>query len=122
MSRPHTVLRTRRELRRVLAASKPDAIICHSSWIAGLAAPVAREAGLPVATWIHDRLSGRTWAERWASLARIWPSLLLIFIVLFARDGIMGGLRRLAAAASAAWTPWVAASRAETARWSACCA
>jgi glycosyltransferase involved in cell wall biosynthesis len=68
MSRPHTVLRARRELRNLLSASKPDAIICHSSWIAGLAAPVAREADLPIATWIHDRLTGRTWAERWASL------------------------------------------------------
>jgi glycosyltransferase involved in cell wall biosynthesis len=76
MSRPHTVLRARRELRRVLAASKPDAVICHSSWIAGLAAPVARDAGVPVATWIHDRLSGRTWAERWASLTP--PDLLIV--------------------------------------------
>jgi glycosyltransferase involved in cell wall biosynthesis len=76
MSRPHTVLRARRELRRVLAASKPDAVICHSSWIAGLAAPVAREGGVPVATWIHDRLSGRTWAERWASLTP--PDLLIV--------------------------------------------
>ncbi len=68
MSRPHTVLRARRKLRRVLAASKPDAVICHSSWVAGLAAPVVRGAGIPVATWIHDRLSGRTWVERWAGL------------------------------------------------------
>ncbi len=76
MSRPHTVLRARRELRRVLTASKPDAVVCHSSWIAGLAAPVARAAGIPVATWIHDRLSGRTWAERWASLTP--PDLLIV--------------------------------------------
>jgi glycosyltransferase involved in cell wall biosynthesis len=68
VSRPHTVIRARAELKRVLAASKPDAVICHSSWMAGLAAPVARRAGIPVATWIHDRLSGRTWAERWAAL------------------------------------------------------
>ena len=76
MSRPHTVLRVRRELRRVLTASKPDAVICHSSWIAGLSAPVARHAGVPVATWIHDRLSGRPWAERWASLTP--PDLLIV--------------------------------------------
>jgi glycosyltransferase involved in cell wall biosynthesis len=60
----------------VLTAWKPDAVICHSSWIAGLAAPVARRAGVPVATWIHDRLSGRTWAERWAKLTP--PDLLIV--------------------------------------------
>ena len=76
MSQPHTVVRARRELRRVLAASKPDAVICHSSWMAGLAVPVARDVGVPVATWIHDRLSGRTWAERWAS--RTPPDLLIV--------------------------------------------
>jgi glycosyltransferase involved in cell wall biosynthesis len=76
MSRPHTVLRARRELQRALSESKPDAVICHSSWIAGLAAPVARRAGLPVATWIHDRLTGRPWAERWARLTP--PDLLIV--------------------------------------------
>jgi glycosyltransferase involved in cell wall biosynthesis len=76
VSRPQTVLRARAELRRVLTASKPDAVICHSSWMAGLAAPVARRAGVPVATWIHDRLSGRTWAERWAGLTP--PNLLIV--------------------------------------------
>ena len=76
MSRPHTVLRARRELRRVLEATRPDAMICHSSWIAGLAAPIARDANLPVAIWIHDRLSGRPWAERWASLTA--PDLLIV--------------------------------------------
>ena len=76
MSRPHTVMKARAELRGVLTASRPDAVICHSSWIAGLAAPVARRAGLPVATWIHDRLSGRTWAERWAALTP--PDLLIV--------------------------------------------
>jgi glycosyltransferase involved in cell wall biosynthesis len=76
VSRPQTVLRARAELRRALTASKPDALICHSSWMAGLAAPVARRAGVPVATWIHDRLSGRTWAERWARLTP--PDLLIV--------------------------------------------
>jgi glycosyltransferase involved in cell wall biosynthesis len=76
MSRPHTVLRARRELRRVLTASRPDAVICHSSWIGGLAAPVVRAARIPLATWIHDRLSGRTWAERWARLTP--PDLLIV--------------------------------------------
>ena len=76
VSRPVTVMRARAELRRVLTASRPDAVICHSSWMAGLAAPVARRAGVPIATWIHDRLSGRTWAERWAALTP--PDLLIV--------------------------------------------
>jgi glycosyltransferase involved in cell wall biosynthesis len=76
MSRPHTVLRARWELRRVLEESRPDAVVCHSSWSAGLAAPVARREDVAVATWIHDRLSGTTWAERWARLTP--PDLLIV--------------------------------------------
>lgn len=76
MSRPHTVLRVRGELRRVLMASRPDAVVCHSSWMSGLAAPVARQLGVPVAMWVHDRLSGRTWAERWAKLTP--PDVLIV--------------------------------------------
>lgn len=76
VSRPHTLLRARHELRRVLAAARPDAVICHSSWMAGLAAPAVRAAGVPLATWIHDRLSGRPWAERWAKLTP--PDLLIV--------------------------------------------
>jgi glycosyltransferase involved in cell wall biosynthesis len=68
MSRPHTVLRARRQLGRLIEAERPLTVICHSSWIFGLAAPVVRAAGGTLVLWIHDRPSARTWADRWARL------------------------------------------------------
>jgi len=76
MSRPHTVLRARESLRTLLDVSRPDAIVCHSSWATGLAGSIARRAGVPLAMWVHDRLSGGTWAERWALATR--PDLLIV--------------------------------------------
>ena len=43
-------------------------VICHSSWMFGLAAPVVRAARATLVLWVHDRLSGRSWPERWARL------------------------------------------------------
>jgi glycosyltransferase involved in cell wall biosynthesis len=34
----------------------------------GLAAPVVRAARATLGLWVHDRLSGRSWPERWARL------------------------------------------------------
>jgi glycosyltransferase involved in cell wall biosynthesis len=68
LSRPLTILRARRALARVLAGSHPDAVICHSSWIYAIAAPVVRRTPAQLAIWIHDRVSGRPWPERWARL------------------------------------------------------
>jgi glycosyltransferase involved in cell wall biosynthesis len=68
MSRPHTVLRARRELSRLLDADRVDAVLCHSSWMYGLAAPVVRSRGRGLSIWIHDAVSGRPWVERWARL------------------------------------------------------
>ena len=70
VSRPHTVVRARRRLAGLLAGNRPQAAICHSPWTLGLAAPVLRRAAVPAILWVHDRLSGRTWPERWASLTR----------------------------------------------------
>jgi glycosyltransferase involved in cell wall biosynthesis len=66
-SRPHTVLRARRRLAHLLETTRPDAAVCHSCWTFGLAAPVLERHGVAAVPWIHDRLSGRTWVERWAS-------------------------------------------------------
>ena len=61
-------------LARVLEArDRPAAVICHSSWVFGLAAPVVRAAGAALVLWVHDRLSGRTWPERWARPDRAGP-------------------------------------------------
>lgn len=75
MSRPHTVLRARRQLGRLLEAQPAATVICHSSWIFGLAAPVVRAAGATLVLWVHDRPSPPTWADRWARL--ISPDLVI---------------------------------------------
>jgi glycosyltransferase involved in cell wall biosynthesis len=67
-SRPHTILRARRRLAGLLERDRPNAVICHSAWVFGLAAPVVRAARATLVLWVHDRLSGRTWPERWARL------------------------------------------------------
>ena len=70
VSRPHTIVRARRRLSDLVQADRPAAAICHSPWTYGLAAPVLRRAAIPTILWVHDRLSGRTWSERWATLTR----------------------------------------------------
>jgi glycosyltransferase involved in cell wall biosynthesis len=68
VSRPHTVIRARRALGGLLDTLRPDAVICHSAWTFGLAAPAVRAHGALLALWIHDPVSGRSWPERWARL------------------------------------------------------
>lgn len=70
VSRPHTVVRARRKLGDLLKVDRPSAAICHSPWTFGLAAPVLRRVAVPAILWVHDRVSGRTWPERWAGLTR----------------------------------------------------
>jgi glycosyltransferase involved in cell wall biosynthesis len=70
VSRPHTLVRARRRLAALVQADRPAAAICHSPWMYGLAAPVLQRAAIPALLWVHDRLSGRTWSERWAALTR----------------------------------------------------
>lgn len=89
-SRPWTVIRARRALRRLMQRERPDVVLCHSSWSHALFARTVREAGVPLAFGLHDRVTGRTWADRLAArtapdvaactsafaaetLARLWP-------------------------------------------------
>lgn len=70
VSRPWTITAARRALARLLDADRPHVVICHSSWMFALAAPVVR-GGAGAATlvlWLHDLVSGRPWVERWAGL------------------------------------------------------
>ena len=69
VSRPLTLLRARRNLGRLLDRQKPDVAVCHSCWMYGFAAPVLARNGVGAVPWIHDRLSGTTWVERWAALS-----------------------------------------------------
>jgi hypothetical protein len=64
VSRPWTIVRARRALARALHAVRPDVVVCHSSWAHGLFAPVVRGRGLPLVFWLHDAVTGSTWADR----------------------------------------------------------
>lgn len=90
MSRPWTIARARRALREAIRRERPDVVICHSSWSQGMFGSVARELGVPLIFWLHDAVTGTTWADRLAkrvvpraavctsafareTLGRLWP-------------------------------------------------
>lgn len=75
VSRPHTLMRARRALAELLSVEQPDAVVCHSAWMLGLAAPGVARHSARLAVWLHDGVSGRTWVERWA--ARSTPDVVI---------------------------------------------
>jgi glycosyltransferase involved in cell wall biosynthesis len=70
ISRPWTVVRARRRLARVLDDARPDVVICHSSWTQGLFGDVAQMRGIPLVFWLHDAVTGQTWADGFAKRTR----------------------------------------------------
>ncbi len=70
VSRPWQISAVRRALAHLLETERPHVVICHSSWIFALAAPVVRTSAgsMTLVLWLHDRVSGRTWIERWAAM------------------------------------------------------
>jgi glycosyltransferase involved in cell wall biosynthesis len=70
LSRPHTVLRARRELRNLLRREPCDVVVCHQPWTCVLFAPAIRAVGLPVVLWMHMASRGRHWLERLCRLTR----------------------------------------------------
>jgi len=66
VSRPLTVIRARRELRRLLAGRKFDVLVFHSAWSHAIFARVASEEGVPAVVWMHGTTGGRHWSERWS--------------------------------------------------------
>jgi glycosyltransferase involved in cell wall biosynthesis len=75
VSRPLGVWRARRSLARLLARESFDVLVCQNAWTLAVFGAVAREAGLPLALWVHDAPDGRHWLERWAR--RTPPDLLV---------------------------------------------
>lgn len=69
-TRPATLWRARRALAHLLDSEPADAVICHSAWTFAIAAPVVRRTAAQLAVWIHDRVSGGPWTERWARRTR----------------------------------------------------
>lgn len=64
---PWSVLRARRELRRLLAARKFDVVVCHSAWAQAIFGGVPRTLGVPEVFYLHDRVRDGHWLERWAA-------------------------------------------------------
>ena len=75
LSRPSTVMRARRELRRVLRTSRFDAVVCHAPWALAVFGAAIRGARLPLVLWLHSAHSGKHWIERLAVLRK--PSLVI---------------------------------------------
>ena len=69
-SRPGTILRARRCLKKLLESRRFDRVICHAPWSHGLFGAVVRRADIPLALWVHDAAAGRHWTERWAKRTR----------------------------------------------------
>ena len=67
LSRPWTVVRARRRLRQVLAASRPHVVVTHDSWPHTVFGPVVRRADLRLVHFIHGPVNGRHWLDRLAS-------------------------------------------------------
>jgi glycosyltransferase involved in cell wall biosynthesis len=85
LSRPWTAWRARRRLEQVLRARRPHVVVCHSTWTHGVFAPTVRRAGLPLVFWLHDSVTGATWADR---LARRTPPDLAICTSRFAGESL----------------------------------
>jgi len=66
VSRPVSVIRSRRELRKLLIDRKFEVLVFHSAWSHAIFAPVARAGRLPAVVWMHGTSGGRHWSERWS--------------------------------------------------------
>ena len=66
--RPLSVLRARRQFRKLLVERGADIVVCHMAWAQAMFGGVARTARVPQAFWMHGATDARHWLERWASL------------------------------------------------------
>jgi len=65
-SRPFSVIRARRDLKRLLTTNGFDFVICHAPWSFAVFGSTAKSLGLPLIFWLHDEARGSHWTERWA--------------------------------------------------------
>ncbi len=70
LSRPHTLLRARSALTRLLRQARFDVVVCHQPWAFVAFGSAARRAGLPVVLWVHTASEGRHWLDRLARLGK----------------------------------------------------
>lgn len=69
-SRPFSVIRARRDLKRLLTTIGFDFVICHSPWSLAVFGSAAKSVGIPLVFWLHDEARGSHWTERWARWTR----------------------------------------------------
>jgi glycosyltransferase involved in cell wall biosynthesis len=74
LSRPSSVWRARQSLARILRQFNPDIVVCHQPWTHAIFGPVARNASVPVALWMHMATTGH-WIDRLAW--RVPPDLIV---------------------------------------------
>ncbi|WP_010035017.1 glycosyltransferase [Gemmata obscuriglobus] len=74
-SRPWSVLRARRRLKRVLRGAPFGAAVTHANWPHAVFAPVVRGSRVGLVNAVHDALARPIWLDRWA--ARTAPDLVL---------------------------------------------
>lgn len=70
ISRLGSVWRARRQLVRILRATRYDAVICHGPWVLIIFASAIRALGVPLVLWAHDAHRGKHWIERLAARQR----------------------------------------------------
>jgi glycosyltransferase involved in cell wall biosynthesis len=66
ISRPWTVWRARRRLRKLLRAERFDLVVCHMEWTLAVFGSVLRAAGHQVTLWVHGFQAERHWLEQLA--------------------------------------------------------
>lgn len=69
VSRPLTVMRSRRQLRKLVAGRAHggyDALVFHSAWSHAIFGSVAQRERLPAVVWVHGPTTGRHWTEHWS--------------------------------------------------------
>lgn len=70
LSRPHSLLKARHQLRRLLREQAFDAVVCHQPWACVAFGPVVRAAGFPVVLWVHQPIEGGALLDRLARRVR----------------------------------------------------
>src|SRR5687768_12682053 len=70
LSRPHSLLKARHALRRLLRERAFDAVVCHQPWSCVAFGPVVRAAGFPVVLWVHMAVEGGALLDRLARRVR----------------------------------------------------
>ncbi len=76
ISRPLSVLRARRALKRLLDTNRIEVAVCHSTWPQAVFGGVIRRMEVPLAFYMHNWTEGRHWLERAAK--RVRPDLVIV--------------------------------------------